>query len=349
MSTRVVVTSLAALATAAACGRSEMRPPGRWSAAANGSAPAPATATAPAPAFAPATAPAFAPATAPAFAPAPATAPAFAPVRCTRDETFPSPWRLPEASAAAEVQLRPGVREILVLGDSGRHGIAMAWSAAGGMRSLVLPLDDAASDDTEGMAWLSGQLYVLTSSGAVRQFVPDGAGGLRRTGGAYRIGPPPLSCRDLGAVNCGKNWEGLCLRGPTARARCAGYAASKKEGALYCVDRDAAGRLSIDPGRPPIVLSLARLPVEQGILSDCAFGAAGGPAEDVLLVTTNAFGGSVTYVVDETTGRASPLDVATTLSNEAIAVDRDGALYAFMDDNGETSMATRFTCSGWPR
>lgn len=334
MSTRGVVISLVALGTAVgACGRSEVRPPRRWSAA-NGSAsaptPTPASAATPSP------------------APAPTLDPAYAPVRCTRDETFPSPWRLPEASAAAQVELRPGVREILVVGDSGRHGIAMAWSAASGTRSLVLPLDGAASDDTEGIAWLSGQLYVLTSSGAVRQFVPDAAGGLRRTGGTYRIGPPPLSCRDLAGVNCGKNWEGLCLRPTTARARCAGYAASKKEGALYCLDRDADGRLSIDLARPPIVLSLAHLPGKQGILSDCAFGAAGGPAEDVLLVTTNVFGGSATYVVDEATGRASPLDVATTLSNEAIAVDRDGALYAFMDDNGETSMATRFTCSGWP-
>lgn len=328
MSTRVIGPSLLALATVAACGRSEVRPPRRWSSVANGSASESAAAPLP--------------------APAPAPDPAYAPVRCTRDETFPSPWRLPEASAAAEVELRPGVREILVLSDSGRHGVAMAWSAAAGARSLVLPLDGAASDDTEGMAWLSGQLYVLTSSGAVRQFVADGAGGLRRTGDTYRIGPTPLSCRDLGSVHCGKNWEGLCLRSATARARCAGYAASKKEGALYCVDRDAAGRLSIDLGRPPIVLSLARLPTKQGILSDCAFGAAGGPAEDVLLVTTNVFGGSATYVVDEATGRASPLDVATTLSNEAIAVDREGALYAFMDDNGETSMATRFTCSGWP-
>jgi hypothetical protein len=272
-------------------------------------------------------------------------------VKCTPDDTFPSPWNLPEASAAAEVELRPGVREILSIGDSGRNGAAMAWSRAGGTRSLVLPLDDKASDDLEGMAWQkdpsSARLDTLTSSGAVRAFVPDGKGGLRADGETYRIGAPPLSCADLHGVNCGKNWEGLCLRSPSARARCAGYAASKTETALYCVLRDDAGRLSIDPQRPPMVLALPRLTNREGVLSDCAFGAPGGPAEDVLLVTTNVFGGSQTYLVDQATGRTSPLDVQGTLSNEAIAVDRDGAYYAFLDDNGETSVATRFACLGW--
>lgn len=284
-------------------------------------------------------------------APAQAPAPSGPAVRCTRDETFPSPWAVPEASGAAEVELRPGTREILVVSDSGNGGAAMAWSKSGGTRALVLPLDDRASDDVEGLAWqqdpAGGRLYTLTSSGAVRRFVPDGAGGLKRDGDAYRIGAPPLSCADLHGINCGKNWEGLCLRNPAARARCAGYAASKHETALYCVVRDAAGNLSIDLQRAPIVLALDRLTRREGVLSDCAFGAPGGPAEDVLLVTTNAFGGAQTYRVDEQTGVATSLDVQATASNEAIAVDRDGALYAFLDDNGTTSMATRFVCEGW--
>jgi hypothetical protein len=287
---------------------------------------------------------------APTMPPAPASG-AVPGLRCARDVSFPSPWDLPEASAAAEVELRPGLREILVVSDSGRRGAAMAWSKAGGTRAIVLPLDALASDDLEGMAWLasggSGQLYTLTSSGAVRSFVPDGAGGLSRYGGTYPIGAPPLSCDDLRAINCNKNWEGLCLRRRDPRARCAGYAASKSETALYCVVRNDLGGLAIDPSRPPLQLDLDRLSRRHGVLSDCAFGAAGGPAEDVLLVTTNLFGGSQTYVVDETTGTATPLDVQATASNEAIAVDRAGALYAFLDDNGVTSVATRFTCLGW--
>lgn len=286
----------------------------------------------------------------PTAAPTPASAPT---VTCTRDESFPSLWNVPEASAAAEVELRPATKEVLVISDSGRNGAAMAWSKVGGLRPLVLPLDAAASDDLEGMTWLSdaagARLYTLTSSGAVRVFVPDGKGGLRRAVDSYRIAPPPLSCADLHGINCGKNWEGLCLRSASAHARCAGYAASKTDTSLACVVRDDAGRLSIDPQRPPIQLSLDRWMRKEGVLSDCAFGAAGGPAEDVLLVTTNVYGGSQTYVVDESTGKTSPLEVQATASNEAIAIDHEGALYAFLDDNEETSAATRFECRGWSR
>jgi hypothetical protein len=291
----------------------------------------------------------------PPASPSSSALPSASGVRCVRDDAFPSPWALPEASAAAEVELRPGSREILVVGDSGRHGAAMAWSRASGTRPLVLPLDDKASDDLEGMAWqgdrAGGHLETLTSSGAVRRFVPDGRGGLRADGEAYAIGPPPVSCPDLHAINCGKNWEGLCLRSPAAAATpgtpCVGYAASKSDTALYCVVRDAAGRLAIDPARPPRVLELGRFSRREGVLSDCAFGAPGGPAEDVLLVTTNLFGGSQTYAVDEATGRVSALDVVATPSNEAIAVDHEGAFYAFLDDNGDTSVARRFACQGW--
>jgi len=267
---------------------------------------------------------------------------------CKNDDSFPSPWNVPEASGAAEVELRRGTKEILVISDSGRRGAAMAWSASGGTRALTLPVDDAASDDFEGMAWAApGRLYTLTSSGAVRTYVPDGSGGLRAEGPTYAIGAPPLSCSDLHGINCGKNYEGLCLRPVAAAGKCAGYAASKQETALYCVNRDASGRLSIDAAAPPMHLDLARITSHQGVLSDCAFGAEGGPAQNVLLVTTNVFGGSSTYVVDEATGRATSLDLVTTPTNEAIAVDHEGAFYAFMDDNGEKSLALRFTCTGW--
>jgi hypothetical protein len=281
--------------------------------------------------------------------PSPSPSPSPSPkVACKVDDSFPSPWSVPEASGAAEVELRRGTKEILVISDSGRHGAAMAWSAAGGTRTLTVPVDEGASDDFEGLAWVApGRLYTLTSSGAARSYVPDGSGGVRAEGPAYAIGAPPLSCADLHGINCGKNYEGLCLRAPGAASRCAGYAASKKETALYCVARDASGRLSIDASKPPLHLDLPRFTSREGVLSDCAFGAEGGPAQNVLLVTTNVFGGSGTYVVDEATGRVTALGVVTTPSNEAIAVDHEGAFYAFMDDNGETSMAVRFTCTGW--
>jgi hypothetical protein len=64
-------------------------------------------------------------------------------------------------------------------------------------------------------------------------------------------------------------------------------------------------------------------------------------------VTTNVYGGSATYAVDETTGTLTAIDTPGLLSNEAVAVDRDGALYQFMDDDNGVSPSTRSYCQGW--
>jgi hypothetical protein len=262
---------------------------------------------------------------------------------CKADAMFPGTLPVPEASSAAEVELRAGVREILVVGDSGRAGAALAIEiVSGAQRALTLPLDAAASDDLEGMAWRSGKLYTLTSSGAVRRFTPDGTGNLVRDQDAYALGAVPYACADLTAVNCGKNYEGLCLRAPGSAGACVGYAASKAEGKLYCLTLDAMGRLVASTTTPPLSLGLL---ADQ--LSDCAFGAAGGPAAGVLAVTTNIFGGSKTYRVDEATGARTQLPIASLFNVEATAIDRDGTLYVFDDNNGATSSAARATCVGW--
>lgn len=291
------------------------------------------------------------PASAAVSAPAPAPAPAFA-VACARDDAFPRTFAVPEASAAAEVLLRttPRAREILIVSDSGGNGAALAWQIPSGpSRILRLPLDAAASDDLEGMAWRrdegegeGGKLYTLTSSGAVRRFTPDGAGGLARDQDAYALGAPPAACADLRAGNCGRDYEGLCLRRRGSSATCAGYAASKTESALYCLVFRGE-RLMVHPMRAPI-----RLAMKPRALSDCAFGAERGPAADVLFVTTNVYAGSDSFIVDEETGKLAALDVPGTLNNEAIAVDADGALYQFMDHNSAPSFGSRMTCTGWP-
>jgi hypothetical protein len=264
------------------------------------------------------------------------------PVTCTSDGHYPQLWPLAEASAAVEVERKPGERAILALSDSGNHGAAMMWKIPEGpLKRVRMDLDAAASDDVEGAAWKGGHLFTLTSSGAVRRYTPSPNGDFERDGPAYPIGAPPYVCSDLHAGNCGKNYEGLCLRGGPRPARCAGFAASKTESSLYCVtDRD--GILAIDAGAPPIKLAL---PAES--LSDCAFGGAGGPAENVLLVTTNIHGGSTTYVVDEASSGLMRLDVHGLPSNEGIAIDRDGALYQFMDGDIGVSPTLRATCSGW--
>ena len=68
-----------------------------------------------------------------------------------------------------------------------------------------------------------------------------------------------------------------------------------------------------------------------------AFGAASGPAGATLLVTTNVYGGSTTYLMTEPGGALTPIDVPGTLNNEAIVVDRDGALALFGDIDAEIS------------
>ena len=268
-----------------------------------------------------------------------------APVACARDTKFPDYFDLAEASAAAEVEIVPGKRELILVSDSGNKGAALLWPIGGGaVRTIALALDGTASDDIEGISWARdaakvGHLYTLTSSGAVRRFTADGKGGLVRDHDAYRLGPPPATCVALQSANCGRNYEGLCLR--SKRARCAGYAASKDKSTLHCLVFES-GRLVADPIKPPITL-----PLRARALSDCAFGAEGGPAEDVLVVTTNVYGNNASYIVDEATGELTPIDVPGTFNNEAIALDHTGALYQMMDTNGEVSPGFRMECSGW--
>lgn len=266
------------------------------------------------------------------------------PFACVADPGFPGVISLPEASAAAEVELRPGVRELLVVSDSGRGGAALAFGlpGTGASRALTLPLDQPAVDDTEGIAWRDGALYALTSSGGVRRFVSDGAGGLVRDQDLYRLGAEPIACPDLATVNCGRNYEGLCLRPKGIAHPCAGYAASKAESKLYCLDIDANGKLFAKTDVTPIALNL---PADT--VSDCAFGAEGGPAAGVLVVSTNVFGQSRAYKVHEPSGVTTRLPTKSLLNVEAVALDRDGALYVFDDNSSTQSLASKATCVGW--
>jgi hypothetical protein len=266
-------------------------------------------------------------------------------LRCTADPTFPSVLAVPEASAAAEVTLLPGVRELLVISDSENHGKALAYAIPSGpARPLTLPLDPKVSDDTEGMAWYRGHVYVLASAGYVERFTADGKGGLTRDGAAYGLGGAPYTSGSKWLMGTPPDFEGLCLRSPKARpGRCAGYAASRAYGWLVCLQWTRSGeRLRVDPDHPRLALDL-----KKHTLSDCAFGDEDGPAKDVLLVATNIFGGSTVYRVDELTGALAPLDADGTPNDEAITVDHEGRLYRIMDGNSATSPSQRSTCTGW--
>lgn len=267
------------------------------------------------------------------------------PFACEDDTSFPSTIALPEASAATEVELTAGVRELLVVSDSGNAGVALLYPLPNGApRSITLPLDAPASDDLEGIAWRAGKLYTLTSSGAVRRFAPDGAGGLVRDQDAYAVGAAPTyACADLGGVNCEKNYEGLCLRAAHISAPCAGYAASRADGKLYCLTLDGNGVLAASTTVAPIDTGLGA-----NKLSDCAFGAAGGSGERALVVASNVYDFSKSYRLDETSNDKSVLPTAFLLNLEAVAIDRDGALYTFSDDNtANPSPANRLRCENW--
>lgn len=264
---------------------------------------------------------------------------------CQDDPSFPGSISVPEASAATEVELSPGVRELLVVADSGHAGTALLLPLPSGTpRAITLALDAAASDDLEGVAWRGGKLYTLTSSGAVRRFTPDGAGGLVRDQDAYPLGAAPThACADLGQVNCGRNYEGLCLRADSLDSPCAGYAASRGDGKLYCLTLDQNGVLAASTSRAPLDTGLGA-----DRLSDCAFGTAGGVAERALIVASNVYDFSRSYRLDEASGTKQQLPTAFLLNLEAVAVDAEGALYTFSDDNQNApSPGNRLRCQNW--
>jgi hypothetical protein len=263
---------------------------------------------------------------------------------CKSDRAFPAMFSVPEASAAAEIELAKKKRALVVISDSGNRGKIMVFPLPNGPASYTtLPLDPQGGDDLEGAAWRGGHLYTLTSPGGVQRFTPTAAGDAwDRDGPVYPIAPVDPSCSSIASGNCGPDYEGLCLRGEGDHGprACDGYAASRALGTLSCVVF-RGDKLSIDASIPPISLDLPRA------LSDCAFGAADGPANKTLLVTTNVFGGAKTFVVDEMTGAKAELGVIGLPNNEAVAIDHEGRFYEFMDSNGEHSMGARSSCDGW--
>ena len=256
---------------------------------------------------------------------------------CRRDATFPATIELPEASAAAEVELTPNVRELAVLSD-GHHGKVWLWKLPSGpARSLHSSISTQRQAKTsKGQPGRAGSCTRSRRPGpTARSF--HGAGGLRREGSATPIGPPPWSCARLDDKQCGSNYEGLCLRPTPIAGACAGYAASKKRGQLDCVRFEGA-KLVVDP---KVVLPLG---VPKHALSDCAFGAKGSPLENALFVTTNSKGASTSFTIDEATGAAHRVGLSGTTSNEAIATDREGALYVFADAHQKQSEGIRAAC-----
>jgi hypothetical protein len=275
----------------------------------------------------------------------PSSGPADAggPEGCVRAAFAPS-VDLAEASGAVHVGAAGGVpAHVVVVADSGNAGAFAVIDARDGseLGRGALPLDRLASDDHEGFARAGDVWVALTSSGRARYYQRRGLIGFVLERRAQPIGPidGDLVCREGRSINCGRNWEGLCLRDPppTSQGACAGFAASKRDGELVCLYwRD--GVLRADPTRAIAVAG-------REALTGCAFGDA-----DTVYAGTNLFGGSMVYRVtgvdDPERARVEPLGRLGSGFPEAIAAAPGGILFRFSDMNGRPSLMDRFTCSG---
>jgi hypothetical protein len=258
---------------------------------------------------------------------------------------------VPEASAAAWLSV-DGKDVLVTIGDSGRDGAYGLIDPGSGatLEQGKLPLGDA-GDDLEGLATRDGVVYGLTSAGWMRAWTRDG-NGFRLIDGPYPLGPVDLSDKNLhdrppegsgmvcGArgVNCGRNYEGLCLPAHPA-GPCTGFVAAKADGRLYCLVDDPAhaGRFAV---RREPSLALGR----PGTIADCAFAA---DADD-LYVASNLFDTNQVYRVagwhDLATAKVVPLASVGMGFDEGVAVTGD-TVYRFSDMGGAPSLMTKFRCT----
>ncbi len=257
-------------------------------------------------------------------------------LECTR-QPFASKIDIAEASGAT--WMADGT--LLVIGDSGTNGAFLRLSAETGviLSRGNLPLDDGASDDLEGLSRIGDNVYALTSSGYIREWVAKGDK-FKLTQKSYRLAQAEdqdLACASGKSTNCGPNFEGLCLMpDPPASAPCVGFAASKALGQLICLQQQDDGRLSLVANH---TISVAR----PKTLSGCHF-----DEEGRLWFGNNVFAASsVGYI----TGHERPkMAVITRVGAlglgfpEAIVVGPGSLVYRFSDTMGAPSLLDKYIC-----
>ncbi len=236
-----------------------------------------------------------------------------------------------------------------MIADSGHRGAYGLIDPETGVTTETgtLPLGTGATDDLEGVAVRGGKIHAITSAGWIRTYRRSGAG-FALEDGPYAMGAIDLPPRggagdtppagngvvcDGAVVNCGRNYEGLCLiDGPAAP--CIGFAASKADGHLYCVV-EHAGRLGVSFS--------PRIPIARaGVIADCAF------AEDrSLWVGSNLFDAARVYEVvgwtDPSRARVRELASIGLGFPETLAV-RGDTFYRASDAGGSPSLLARFRC-----
>ena len=244
--------------------------------------------------------------------------------------TYPTELDVPEASGAAWL---PDAQRLLVVADSGHDGTYVEVDAAGAIVGRGrLPLGDA-GDDVEGLARDGDQVWGLTSSGWMMAW--------RRAGDGYGLTAAFALDDTCGrtTVNCGANYEGLCLAPRPLADGCDGYAAAKATGELVCLHRGGPGFV-LDRGKRYHVTGGGRL-------ADCAI------ADDGTVWTgDNGFG------LAQARQLAVGPDGARLLGEahlglgfpEVLAFGPDHVVYRFSDLGGSPSLATAFRCpAGLPK
>lgn len=251
-------------------------------------------------------------------------------------EAFADTITVPEASGSQLMSI-DGSDALVVVSDSGNHGAYEIIDPATGAEreSGKLPLGKSKSDDLEGLAARDGKLYGLTSSGFVLVWERVTAG-WTLVDGPYAVAEQStgLACKEK-QVNCGKNYEGVCLRsGTVPDGECVGLAASKTDGALYCLTL-ASGRLAA------VDRTIAVCGREA--LTGCDIAPDGS-----VWAGTNLFGGSEIYRV---TGWTTPESATVTPIgpfgvgfSESIAVGPGGIVYRFSDLATAPSAVAKFHC-----
>jgi outer membrane protein assembly factor BamB len=226
------------------------------------------------------------------------------PKECT-DLPFAPSTPVPEASGAAWLDV-DGKPALVVISDSGNQGKYAIVDADAGttLEEGILPLGEGAGDDLEGIAARGGLFHVISSPGWVRSYkradksfelvdAPYALGpiDIEDKGGGMGDKPPKGNGMVCGAknTNCGRNYEGLCLLPdgvtPQPNARCIGFAASKADGHLYCIQEDR-GKLVVQYQN---AIRIAR----PGVVADCAFSDDGN-----LYAGSNLFDAGTVYRVD---------------------------------------------------
>jgi hypothetical protein len=287
-----------------------------------------------------------------AAAPGSAGAPAAPAARdhATRCELLPfaASTPVPEASAAAWIAIG-GKPHLLVVGDSGNHGAYGIIDPDTGatIETGKLPLSDDAGDDLEGLSAIGDRIYGLISSGWIQVWRRQGKG-FERVEQPYPLGPvdlPNRKSRDrppdsdgmvcgAHAINCGRNYEGLCLAPPAQGGECVGFAAAKADGHLYCLTEES-GKLAVHRDR---AIAITR----PGALADCTFGDDG-----AVWAASNLFDISrvyrVTHWEDPAAAQVELIGPLPIGFPELIAV-RGDVVYRMSDMGVAPSLMARYRC-----